>query len=329
MMDNVVILTLFCCLVLLSTFFVGCVSEGPETNVTVYNESGPVPSNLSNQTQHVSNVTSVNRSSSATEPSASNIPVDNGSVQNLTVEHLCNRYKGDDYLFCMINRTGNLSLCPDETCIVRFAEWSEDSDVCDTFEHDFDRMFCLSYVTGTDRCRELSPGSLRQFLCYEKLGALTGDPHYCEQIDVDNDYRKRCYTEVAIARADYSICKNLRRSYHRDYCYITYANATGDPTPCDLLFVNSKTPLCYKNAALTAKDPRVCNGIKDDHKRQVCYQTVFNAVDTLDPQVCEGLLDQSWVWACLEYSAVKNNDPKICDEITDPNARARCNNKFI
>ena len=128
-----------------------------------------------------------------------------------------------------------------------------------------------------------------------------------------------CYTLVAEAKKDESICNTLQTDkYWTDICYKKVAEAKKDPSLCAKLPSGTNKDDCYNNIALSASKPELCKDINKESLMLECIYTI--ALERENPQICavympsyEYFLNKA---ICYKKIAVKTKDISICDHIT-------------
>ena len=297
-------------------FVMGCVTPGPEKP----------PSNETNVTPPITPPAGGEENETPPVPP---IPPSGGNETNVTPPGTpCTGLSDYDYTLCMAVHTNDVSLCEgNSTCVVDYAAQTKETAPCLTLGTEPLKAFCTSMVENTDNCAP-EMGTIKD-ICYMMLGPEWNDTKTCDKISMDNDYKKTCFTDIALMRKDSAVCAKLGTSYYRDYCYQEYAKATGDVSVCAGLFVESTISTCYSKAALANHKPSLCNNIFSDTTRETCYQNVFDTSDTLDVYECDTLTSPQWIPVCIQYAAIKASDSSLCNRITDPVQKQNCLDKFV
>jgi hypothetical protein len=156
---------------------------------------------------------------------------------------------------------------------------------------------------------------------------FTGDYSYCEEItDLESTYALDCYSDFAVAEADYTICNTLKLDQRWD-CYSYYSFETDDLDGCNNIDPLATTSLftCVFEYAKEYGNPAACNIIADTTSRIVCFQgPIIYSQENLNWQYCEDVSNTDWSHKCFNEAAKLENDISICDEIDVDYAREAC-----
>lgn len=128
-------------------------------------------------------------------------------------------------------------------------------------------VYFLKRYDGTkESCVGLS--KLDKDKCLIKVGVSKKDQSYCNL--VSDSSKKECYTEMALALSDVSICKWVNSSSY-DYAECAYA------------------------FTIATKNVSICNSINNPYFREKCLSEL-----TYDVSVCSGLSQEAFKKNCLE-----------------------------
>lgn len=120
--------------------------------------------------------------------------------------------------------------------------------------------------------------------CTIGLAAKYKDISLCNKFS--SDVRKNCYSVVAQASKNSSICDEA--GSNADSCYQEYARNTKDPAVCDRLSDIYQKDNCYSNAANTLADGSYCEKIKIVTNKDGCYLNI--AMRLQDKTYCDKIV---------------------------------------
>ncbi|MFH1126038.1 MAG: hypothetical protein V1703_02840 [Candidatus Altiarchaeota archaeon] len=158
----------------------------------------------------------------------------------------------------------------------------------------------------------------------------TPDTNYTYSPSVDYYY---CYTAVAAAMRDISICKNVSNiSIRRDECYSGVAAASNNLSICNSMesepsdyfegddefegeLLNLTRDMCYSSVAVASNNLSICNSIGEEYIRGDCYQGLINK--SRNPSICDKI-PAGFVYmdSCLRDFCIKLKNLSICDRIS-------------
>lgn len=160
--------------------------------------------------------------------------------------------------------------------------------------------------------------------CYSIVAKANQDASICSLIS-EETRRTSClnayYDAIAIQQNDAAQCKT-------NQCIITIANKTLDIFICESTYPANYYALykedCYIQIAETLKDDAICQKISENSKNQECYLKV--AVVRQDPSACENILDRNSgsYSACIREIAYTTLDRSLCVKIQTPYMRSEC-----
>jgi hypothetical protein len=168
--------------------------------------------------------------------------------------------------------------------------------------------------------------------CRYGFAVADGDLTICDgyPFSVEEDGKSKCYSAVAISKADNSICKKLNQSYHKNYCLNALAMARKDASVCEEISLDywkascrsdvmrekaggcANTPEGCYSASPPKSDLTVCEKIRFANERDACYYDA--AKSSNDRSICLKITDDSKQNQCYwEFGAVNMVDSSTCD----------------
>jgi len=231
-------------------------------------------------------------------------PCEKLAPEDLGNKAWCNAIKNVDESFCESISSGG----PIDLCYTDVAALKKDVSLCNQLH------YCLVFI-----------------------GANANDPSFCAKVDAqtpagsgyrENSYQDNCYIEVALLRKDSSICSYLT-DYLKQHCLdeISYKTAT-NLDMCKNLIYEDRT-YCYTSVAVATKDISVCDSADSELiSKSSCHDVM--AAEFGDLSFCNyaqnsPYSDSSYFLNnCKTLVAMKNNDPSICETISDPLIKGRC-----
>ncbi|MFC2153969.1 hypothetical protein ACFLRC_00615 [Candidatus Altiarchaeota archaeon] len=147
------------------------------------------------------------------------------------------------------------------------------------------------------------------------------DPSICGKIG-DHIQQEMCYTDVALALNDSSICENIHED-SKHVCYQDFASRY-DPSICDekLSSTQSKDS-CYSYVAGARQEPLFCEKITQQSIKDSCYLSTPDYHNP-DPAVCGKMMDETWRDKCYKSTAKKLADPSLCEKIQNDSLKEIC-----
>lgn len=182
----------------------------------------------------------------------------------------------------------------------------------------------------------------------------TGVIEACEKIENTQD-KDKCKNEVAFQTAykegDVSFCEMMTDETLKGICLskvalqsdkIGYNEAveSQDVGLCVGLSETKKTE-CFNtvnfNVGVTKNDLTACKAVTDVELSNSCYDIVYKtlAKDEFNPDYCNKIKDANEKMSCLQTvnatllkTAIKTNDPAVCEKITDGALKEKCLSAF-
>ncbi len=161
-------------------------------------------------------------------------------------------------------------------------------------------------------------------LCIGEVAKKKRDKGICANI-IDIGFRNMCYSRVAIARGEISICDEIKDSRcYMDECYMEIAKETGQMDLClSMNLDDSKRQLCYLSASKKADDASLCKNVEDSEDQFDCILNV--AQYQRDASHCgKNITSQGTREKCIHEVVRKYKTDKVCEPITDSGDKEKC-----
>lgn len=232
---------------------------------------------------------------------------------------------------CMALEYEDYGYCEEDECLYEYAEQKKDYEVCNLFENPSEITTCHSIIENTNKCgSELSLVGEQDY-CYYNYGKISNKSYLCDLISMDSIYSYMCYLNFAIEYEDYSYCEQVGNLDDRWSCMKNYALTTEDIAGCvqipELAYSNFES--CYFYFAVEYSYPEACNKLKTTSAKHNCYtQAIMDESKPLLPENCANVTIDDWRDSCYKFSAKKNDDITICDDIEGENAKKICIGQF-
>lgn len=238
----------------------------------------------------------------------------------------CYGLNGTDLSLCKAKEYNDSTLCfDDQSCILGFVKYKNDSTYCDAFNGVYNIRSCKSYITGTDYCAQLDDSNTKQ-LCYMKLAQYTLDSSYCQNTVKYTYAQNECYYRVALGAKDPNLCKYEDLTY-RSKCYEDYAEKYSDPTGCMEIDPLAKIHYnnCFIHLSLQTHNASLCVYLPA-YLRESCYASAIydNTTYVYPASNCDKITDQAWKTACYQALASRTNDTAYCNYIENDYSKQRC-----
>ncbi|MBW3014230.1 hypothetical protein KY335_03235 [Candidatus Woesearchaeota archaeon] len=204
-------------------------------------------------------------------------------------------------------------------------------------------VFLVLLVVGLSGCKTESADTYDPNHEIIRMALEANDPMLCEQIALQSGVNSRdtCYSILALANKDLSLCENVAGVTTTDSGEITkqvcvekvtsamerdekiieakeiYDEAFEDPTACNKFGDAIARDVCLENSAVNNKDESICDGMTNLDGKQECFFRV--ALLNSDKSVCEKLTLSSGKYSkdvCFGSIAVNLLDPEVCEEIS-------------
>lgn len=263
--------------------------------------------------------------------------------------------KGDssvcDGLTNMVNKT---------QCYLSVAEETSQVEVCKKmdFANVYKRQFCVDNVamqTGNAEDCEAHYDAESELDCLKNIASETGDMNICDDMNDEED-KADCIAAIAIEKNDENMCAKANDNYERNSCYSAIAEnkqsleicdkidderdmsncyvrvveKTGDLKNCRSVNVQvNAQENCIMKASIRGDDALICKDL--DESKQ--YKCAFNvAIYQRDASHCgRGIVSQGTREKCIFEVVKRYQDPKLCEQITDPGDKNKCEEdlKFV
>ncbi len=122
------------------------------------------------------------------------------------------------------------------------------------------------------KCEEIENTEERNN-CWSNVAIALKDLSICEEKVKD---RKMCYHYIAVDKKNPSICEKIKSERWKAGCYESLAVEIGDSSLCEKInpFYSMDKDNCYKSLAKKTGDLSLCKRIKDTKDRKECYEEV-------------------------------------------------------
>jgi hypothetical protein len=133
-------------------------------------------------------------------------------------------------------------------------------------------QFNISYQSY-DECNKISREYYRAF-CYINVNLINKESPPCDSLI--NEYPRRiCYNGFAINTLDYSLCDKMEiKDWTYSYCYSEIAKAKNDLSICDNIINEpdyDRKGKCYADFAGDTNNPSICEKITSEMWKEQCY----------------------------------------------------------
>jgi hypothetical protein len=213
-------------------------------------------------------------------------------------------------------------------------------------------LMVATETNNISKCDEINQTSIAE-QCYSMLlmNGTAANSSTCEKMSGVN--RDDCFSNLAIAENDSSICMNVNYSYERDNCISKISIAHENPSMCEPISIDASRDLCknqiFEMLAVTNKDPSFCkllvseNGSNQDLVDRCIFDLAQSLNDTsycdqisnefskeicltgkIDPATCEEIADPMGQEACLYIAATYSNDQSSCQTLPSQSMKDNC-----
>jgi len=168
-------------------------------------------------------------------------------------------------------------LFPRSKCYKSVALRVNDSTICDRIEDNDVKDECYFFIANPQRNSSLCDKIKRvnKEACYIEVAVLSNDAKLCDMIGEPNE-RLQC---DAILQKNLTICEGIDDDNVRYGCYTTVAFALNDSSMCSnikntekadeqIMFIRDG---CYSSLAEKIKEPSICNEIESQGVRDGCH----------------------------------------------------------
>lgn len=148
------------------------------------------------------------------------------------------------------------------------------------------------------------------------LAMAKGDPGVCDELrdSLDWDF---CIQGVSVVLEDESLCNNVEDSEYRFWCAMNLAEKTNDVGVCQRLLTGDVEGLSICNGIVRGTEES-CNGVTDELYKWECLAMVKDDISYCNNIPLEDRFD------CHREAALKSNNRKYCDAISDSVERSWC-----
>ena len=164
-----------------------------------------------------------------------------------------------------------------DTCYAKIGILRQDVHLCDRAGDSGSKFYCYEGIAESKNssllCSEIEDSYWRN-ICFKQVGMNIDDYVLCSQItnpelknsctldvafDTENEsicqgiqdstpLTERCFTKVAVAKLDLSICRNLPPPFAQDRCALKVIYAVGNPSMCNFVLVDGIKEICFERA---------------------------------------------------------------------------------
>ena len=164
-----------------------------------------------------------------------------------------------------------------DTCYAEFGILRQDIKLCNRAENSGSKFYCYEGIAESQNSSSLCSQIEDSYwgnICFKAVGMNTNDPQLCDKIttsglrnscilDVSLDLEdetvcsgiqdsapltERCYTKVAVAKKDLTICRNLPPPFAQDRCALKVIYEVGNPSTCNFILVDGIKEICFERA---------------------------------------------------------------------------------
>lgn len=185
-------------------------------------------------------------------------------------------------------------------------------------------------------------GSIGGYVYFKnKSSKVIEEVKNCENIEDQNE-KDYCYSDLAVAEQDVSICDKMQNSILKNYCYGEIYNEIAitkkDVSICEKIQDVQDLGLkdeCYRGVAWAKNDPSICDKLEETNpiemysrvptRKERCYSSIMHnwdlASNELDLSICDKIQDQGYKDYCYSLVAVNKQG---CDKILTQNTKDIC-----
>lgn len=186
---------------------------------------------------------------------------------------------------------------------------------CEEIQDQYNKDYCyydaVRYGAGGIICTKIADQNM-QNSCYFTAAKKEGNGELCEKIDytelkevcfavveknvnacgkLNNEWKNRCYNDIALSKKDKSICGMIADEEERDHCIwdiLFSLNFFGinREAICEELTNSKIKDLCYFDAANAEQNPAICEKITESDKKYNCL-----AINSRDNNYCNKIMD--------------------------------------
>lgn len=213
-------------------------------------------------------------------------------------------------------------------------------------------LMVATETVNISKCDEIGKQDIAE-QCYTMLMSqgVAANKSTCERMSgvrMDD-----CFSQLAKAKNDTSLCMRINASYTRDNCISKIAISKERPGLCDPISINASRNLCknqiFGELAIENRDTAYCklliaeNGSNQDMVDNCIFSMAKRLNDSsycsqitnifaqelcstgkIDPASCEQISDPMGKKSCLYISAVYSNDPSRCAAMPSSGMRDNC-----
>lgn len=215
-------------------------------------------------------------------------------------------------------------------CLLMVATQTENISKCseitarDTAERCYSMLLISGTPANTSICENMS--GTRMDDCFSKLAAAKNDTSLCMRINYSWQ-RDNCLSRIAVSHDRPDMCEPISINASRNLCknqiFGELAIKNKDTAFCKLLIAENASnedmvDRCIFNMAKTLNDTSYCSQIINVFSKELCL------TGKIDPASCNQIADPRGQQACLYTSAVYSNDPSQCATMPTASMKDNC-----
>lgn len=223
-----------------------------------------------------------------------------------------------------------INLDSKDQCFKKVGIAKQDLSICDMINSQGIKDACYSEI-GIVKQDILICDKIENYLpklnCYIKTGDTKQGLNVCDTIiasSYQSSYnRDSCYTKIATAEKNISLCEIITDQNNKDDCYLAVGVAKRDILICDKIagkHESRKKSKCYLEIAIAKQDLLMCDDLGNN--KEECYKGI--GIIKNDLSICEKITFQMYKSQCLAAIAINKKDRAICNKIEDDYYKKLC-----
>lgn len=209
----------------------------------------------------------------------------------------------------------NLRIDGYQWCIIYVAGYHSDIKLCEQLSFGYE---------GLDLNRRQKYINEWKQKCYVEVAKKSSDPSICNLL---SNGKELCLRDIAINSRNIDLCKSLSKDYDRNYCIKTVSINKGDTINCALLSSQKEIDECILKIGKSSKNIETCNLIKTTHIYDYCIDNLKKINN--NPNFCEYYKSDDKKSKCYFDFAKERLDSSLCYLIPKNEEQYDCIKLFI
>ena len=208
---------------------------------------------------------------------------------------------------------------PSDDDIILKAQQTKDISMCEKISNIEKKEECICGVAMETHNSDLCDGLTAKI---NVADTLIGTLSHLESEDMK--FRDLCFSSIAKEKLDYTLCEKMDDGWMKDYCFSDVAKLTQNNELCNKITGEFEKEECSR--IVSELESGYCENLTVGSERDLCIwrrATLSNNLsDCKNINKIEGMFDSRD--SCYRSIAVRTNDPKTCEHITNKKVRERC-----